>query len=159
MILFIPLLGGGDKGAYAFSKSIFPKVNVIARIELELAYFNVAIQNFSHYAWMTPSSIDLVIDMGFRVQLLREVERTIETLIDGLEITDHHPLWELNEILMVVWVLWHINLCRLFNAKSIFVKIVLFQTIQFKISTQFKCKYSLIVKNIYFKLFSLVKQF
>ena len=22
------------------------------------------------------------------------------------------------------WVLWHINLCRLFNAKSIFIKIV-----------------------------------
>ena len=25
--------------------------------------------------------------------------------------------------LLVVWVLWHINLCRLFNAKSIFIKI------------------------------------
>ena len=37
---------------------------------------------------------------------------------------------------------------RLFNAKSIFMKIVVFQTIQFRISTQFKCKYSLIVKNI-----------
>ena len=48
---------------------------------------------------------------------------------------------------LVVWVLWHINLCRLFNAKSIFIKIVLFQTIQFRISTQFKCKYSWIVKN------------
>ena len=38
--------------------------------------------------------------------------------------------------------------CRLFNTKSNFMKIVLFQTIQFSISTQFKCKYSLIVKNI-----------
>ena len=28
------------------------------------------------------------------------------------------------------------------------MKIVLFQTIQLSISTQFKCKYSLIVKNI-----------
>ena len=28
------------------------------------------------------------------------------------------------------------------------MKIVLFQTIQFRISAQFKCKYSLIVKNI-----------
>ena len=45
---------------------------------------------------------------------------------------------------LVGFVLWHINLCRLFNAKSIFIKIVLFQTI----STQFKCKYSFIVKNI-----------
>ena len=47
-----------------------------------------------------------------------------------------------------VWVLWHINLCMLFNAKSIFRKIVLFQTIQFSVSTQLNCKYSLIVKNI-----------
>ena len=50
--------------------------------------------------------------------------------------------------LVVVWVLWHINLCRLFNAKSIFMNILLFQTIQFHISTQFKCKYRLIVQNI-----------
>ena len=34
------------------------------------------------------------------------------------------------------WVLWHINLCKLFNAKFIFM-----QTIQFSISKQF-------VKNI-----------
>ena len=27
--------------------------------------------------------------------------------------------------------LWYINLCRLFNAKPIFIQIVLFQTIQF----------------------------
>ena len=41
------------------------------------------------------------------------------------------------------------------------LKTVPFQTIQFSISMQFKCKYSLIVKNIYFyfKLLSLVKQF
>ena len=52
-------------------------------------------------------------------------------------------------LLLVGWVLWHINLCRLFNAKSIFKQIsVLFQTIQFRINTQFKCKYSLIVKYI-----------
>ena len=39
-------------------------------------------------------------------------------------------------------------------------KTVQFQTIQFSISTQFKCKYSLIVKkNFYFELFSLVEQF
>ena len=44
------------------------------------------------------------------------------------------------------WVLWHINLCRLFNAKSIFIQI-LFQTIQFSMSTQF-------VKNISFSSYS-----
>ena len=52
-------------------------------------------------------------------------------------------------------VLWYINLCRLFNAKSILYKqIVLFLTIQFSISIQFNCK-----RHFYFKLFSWVKQF
>ena len=37
-------------------------------------------------------------------------------------------------------------------------KTVKFKTIQFSISTQFKSKYSLIVKHFYFELFSLVKQ-
>ena len=36
---------------------------------------------------------------------------------------------------LLVWFLWHINLCRLFNAQSIFMKIILFQTIQFSIIT------------------------
>ena len=52
------------------------------------------------------------------------------------------------KLMSVGWVLWHINLSRLFNAKSIFMKIVLFQTIQFSISTEFKRKYGLIFKNI-----------
>ena len=39
------------------------------------------------------------------------------------------------------------------------MKIVIFQTIQFSISMQFKCKYSQTEKHFYFKLFSLVKQF
>ena len=36
---------------------------------------------------------------------------------------------------LVGWVLCRIHLCRLFNAKSIFKQIVLFQTIQFSMST------------------------
>ena len=36
------------------------------------------------------------------------------------------------------------------------MKIVLFQTIRFNISTQFKCKYSLIVKNIYISSYSVL---
>ena len=54
-----------------------------------------------------------------------------------------------------VWVLWHINLCGLFNAKAIFVQIsVQFQTIQFSMSTQFNWQ-----EHWYFKLISLFKQF
>ena len=59
-----------------------------------------------------------------------------------------------NDFLMVVWVLRHINLCRLFNAKSIFIPIVLLQIIQFSMSTQFIRQ-----QHFYFKLFSLFKQF
>ena len=44
--------------------------------------------------------------------------------------------------------------CRLFNAKSIFMQIVLFQTIQFNMSTQFNHQ-----KHFYFKLFTLFKLF
>ena len=46
---------------------------------------------------------------------------------------------------LVGLVLWHINLCSLFNAKSIFMKIVLFQTIQF-------------IWNITFRLFSVISR-
>ena len=50
---------------------------------------------------------------------------------------------------LVYWVLWHINLCRLFNAKSILCKYsFLFKTIQFSINIQFNCP-----KHFYFKLF------
>ena len=50
----------------------------------------------------------------------------------------------------------YINFCRLFNTKSIFMKIVLFQAIQFSISTQLKCKYSSIVKNISISSYSVL---
>ena len=77
-----------------------------------------------------------------------------------------HILFNLPELFvrlvgcLVVWALWHINLCRSFHAKSIFMKIVLFKTIPFSISTRFQCKYSLTVeKHFFFKLFSLFKWF
>ena len=54
---------------------------------------------------------------------------------------------------LVVWGLWQINHCRLFNAKSFFMQILLFQTIRFSKSTQFNSQ-----KHYYFKLFSLFKQ-
>ena len=38
-----------------FSKSINQKVNVIVWLEFELAYFEIAVQHFSHYTTETPS--------------------------------------------------------------------------------------------------------
>ena len=55
---------------------------------------------------------------------------------------------------LVGCVLWHINLCRLYKAQSIFMLIVLFQTIQFSMNTQFNCQ-----NHFHFKLFNLFKQF
>ena len=39
-----------DKGVHSFPKDTSPKVNVIAQLEFELAYYNVAVQHVSHYA-------------------------------------------------------------------------------------------------------------
>ena len=32
----------------------FPKVNVISRLEFELAYYDISVQDISHYATETP---------------------------------------------------------------------------------------------------------
>ena len=38
---------------FTFPKGISPKVNVIARLEFELAYYDVVVQYVSHYATTT----------------------------------------------------------------------------------------------------------
>ena len=38
-----------DKGVHTFPKGICPKVNVIARLEYELAYYDSAVHRFNHY--------------------------------------------------------------------------------------------------------------
>ena len=43
-----------DKRAHTFPKGICPKVNVIARLEYELAYYDSAVQRFNHYTSRTP---------------------------------------------------------------------------------------------------------
>ena len=45
-----------DKGVHTFPKGIFPKVNVIARLEYELAYYDSAVYRFNHYTKRTPPS-------------------------------------------------------------------------------------------------------
>ena len=66
--------------------------------------------------------------------------------------------WEVlplcSDACLFICLLWRINLCGIFNAKSIFIQTVLFQTIQLSISTQLNYQ-----KYFYFKPFSLVKQF
>ena len=38
-----------DKGFHTFPKGISPKVNIMAWLEFELAYYNYAVQHFNHY--------------------------------------------------------------------------------------------------------------
>ena len=41
------------KGANAVTKGICPKVNVIARLEYEITYYDSAVHRFSHYTTRT----------------------------------------------------------------------------------------------------------
>ena len=43
-----------DKGVHTFPRGICPKVNVIARLEYELAYYDSAVHPFNHYTTRTP---------------------------------------------------------------------------------------------------------
>ena len=43
-----------DKGVHTFPKGTCPKVNVIARLEYELAYYDSAVHRFNHYSTRTP---------------------------------------------------------------------------------------------------------
>ena len=43
-----------DKGVHTVPKGIFPKVNIIALLENELAYYDSEIHRFNHYTTRTP---------------------------------------------------------------------------------------------------------
>ena len=43
-----------DKGVHIFPKGICPKVNVIARLEYELAYYDSVVHRFNYYTTRTP---------------------------------------------------------------------------------------------------------
>ena len=42
-----------DKGVHTFTKGIYPKVNVIARLEFELANYDSAVYRSNHYTTRT----------------------------------------------------------------------------------------------------------
>ena len=48
MVLINPYMVGG-KGVHTFPKGILPKMNVIAGLEFELAYYDFAVHRFNHY--------------------------------------------------------------------------------------------------------------
>ena len=46
-----------DKGVHTFPNGICPKVNVIARLEYEPAFYDSAVHRFNHYTTNTPPSL------------------------------------------------------------------------------------------------------
>ena len=48
-----------DKGIHTFSNGISPKVNVIVRLEFELAYYDSAVQRFNNYTMRISPSLFL----------------------------------------------------------------------------------------------------
>ena len=50
MVLFNPW---EDKGIHTIPKGICPKVNVVARLEYELAYYDSTVHRFNHYTTRT----------------------------------------------------------------------------------------------------------
>ena len=46
----MPLIVGGKQGGSSLSQGISMKIDLIARLEFELVYFEVAVKYFSHYA-------------------------------------------------------------------------------------------------------------
>ena len=69
-------------------------------------------------------------------------------MVKNISISSYSILSNSSNLAYSVWYKYRIFFTQL-NAK-----IVLYETIQFSISTQFKCKYSLIVKNITFSSYS-----
>ena len=50
-----------DKGVYNFPKGIYPKVNVIARLEFELSYDDSSVPGFNHHSTRTPPILSVVL--------------------------------------------------------------------------------------------------
>ena len=73
-----------DKGVHTFPKGICPKVNVITRLEYELAYYESAVHCFNHFTTRTPPKkedehilhFDLVKRPGCNILLLYSFSTT-----------------------------------------------------------------------------------
>ena len=88
----------GIKAGLYLSKGICSKVNVIARMEFELAYFETAVHHFSHYATRPSSS---------RIWPLKRITcTTLQLLIfETSLLTLQH-----DEVLILIWFLYLMSL-------------------------------------------------
>ena len=98
------------------------EVKKITWQEFELSYYDVAVQDGCHFATGVTSTYK---DHNFQTSSHNPiwVEIPLKSIDWFSYITSIKSL-KSPHIYVVGWVLWHINLCRLFSAKSIFIQII-----------------------------------
>ena len=124
-------------------------MNVIARLEYELAYYDSAVHRFNHYTTRTPPQLGTVPSAQTIGSIVTLMFRRVFFFFSFLGRAKHLPIISFSSIVslwyggtakystrqvyffififfvnLFVWVLWQINLCWLFNAKSIFKQII-----------------------------------
>ena len=62
-----------DEGVHTSPKGICPKVNVIERLEYELAYYDSAVHCFNHYTTRTPPMFDYVLHIFVYVAIQQTI--------------------------------------------------------------------------------------
>ena len=95
-----------DKGVHTFPQGICPKVNVIARLEYELVYYDSAIHRFNHYTTRTPQMINLNAEKTLFLNLytpnllytLLNLKPSTSTIRDNLELIPTHPPLKLSTL-------------------------------------------------------------
>ena len=87
MVLFLFWKG---KWIHTFPKGICPKVNVITRLEFELAYYNFGVQRFNHYTTRTPFTyeFELISDVLLLMDEQRQDHQLEPTYSSSVPILD-----------------------------------------------------------------------
>ena len=78
----ISLFSWEDKRVHTFPKGICPKVNVIARLEYELAYYDSAVHRFNHYTHKDILLIWRIFEAD--EDIIKEMQREIRSLNDKI---------------------------------------------------------------------------
>ena len=63
-----------DKGVHTFPKGICPKVNIIARLENKLAYYDSTVHRFNHYTTRTPPG---------RIEIIQTTACSVMVIVTG----------------------------------------------------------------------------
>ena len=70
-----------DKRVHTFPKGICPKVNIIARLENELSYYDSAIRRFNHYTTRTPPLLCQSLPLTILNSIILHLPNYIEKII------------------------------------------------------------------------------